>query len=249
MRLIVNADDFGLTKGVTLGILDSMEKGIVTSTTALVNSLYFEEGIKEAMARGIDAIGIHLTLTLGKPILPPEDIHSIVREDGTFYKSIKDIKGIDYNHVKKELEAQLVRFMNYFHNPTHIDGHHHFYIFDKEILNIVIELAKEYELPLRCVSSEDKEYYDLQGVKTTDNIILDFYGENISVESLIGALDNSPESITVELMCHPAFIDEELVAISTYNTLRKIEHSILVSEKINEFICASNIKLISFKEL
>jgi predicted glycoside hydrolase/deacetylase ChbG (UPF0249 family) len=56
MKLIVNADDFGITKGVALGILDSMEKGIVTETTAMVKGLYFEEGMKEAVRRGIKNI-------------------------------------------------------------------------------------------------------------------------------------------------------------------------------------------------
>lgn len=249
MRLIVNADDFGLTKGVTLGILDSMEKGIVTSTTALVNSYYFEEGINKAMVKGIEAIGIHLTLTLGKSVLPPEQIYSIVREDGTFYKSIGDIKEINYSHVKKELEAQLLKFTKHYQNPTHIDGHHHFYMFNMEILNIVIELSQKYDLPLRCVSPELKKYYSLHGVKTTDNIILDFYGENISVEALTSALNKIPGSNTAELMCHPAFVDEELMILSTYNTLRSNEYLILVSDEVKEFIYASNIELISFREL
>ena len=68
MKLIVNADDFGLTSGVTYGIYDAMCRGVVTSTTALVNGAALDHAVQ--LSRDIPelAVGMHFVLTLGRPL-------------------------------------------------------------------------------------------------------------------------------------------------------------------------------------
>ena len=65
--LIVNADDFGLTAGVSRGILDAHRKGIVTSTTVIVNRSIDPALVEQLVASGL-GVGLHLNLTLGRPI-------------------------------------------------------------------------------------------------------------------------------------------------------------------------------------
>jgi len=72
-RLIVNADDFGLTPGVSAGILDAHRHGIVTSTTVLVTADIDGEQLARARDSGI-GMGIHVNLTLGKPLTPARSL-------------------------------------------------------------------------------------------------------------------------------------------------------------------------------
>src|SRR6266481_5597169 len=83
-RLIVNADDLGLSRGITDGILFSHQQGIVTSASYMVNqpaSEYAAERLREFPTLDV---GIHLNLCQGKPVLPPSAVPTLVDSDGCF---------------------------------------------------------------------------------------------------------------------------------------------------------------------
>lgn len=247
MKLIINADDFGLTKGVSEGILDCIEKGVVTSTTAMVNGLYFQEAIEEAKKRNFKNIGIHLTLTWGKPILPVNKIQSLVDKNGCFYKRTSEDK-LNYEEVREELRAQIEKFLSTGIKPTHLDGHHHFYAFDEEILNVVLDLSNEYNLPLRGMP-ELKEHYTKKGVRSAEVFTSEFYNENAEESKLLNLILSHKQFKTVEVMCHPAYVDEDLINATSYNKLREKEFKILISDEIKQLINKENIELISYNEL
>lgn len=249
MNLIINADDFGLTKGVTLGILDSMEKGIVTETTAMVNGNCFDEGIEEAKRRGIKGIGIHLNLTWGKPVLPLNKVITLINDKGVFKKGYNELGKYSLNEIEMELKAQIERFFASGFQPTHIDGHHHFYGLYPQLMKIVIKLSKEYSLPLRFVNEEYREMYKINNIKTTSGFTSEFYGENVSEERLKEIILKYSSYDTVEIMVHPGYADEELNLISTYNSIRKKELDILTSRQMKAFIKEQRIELIGFKNL
>ncbi len=84
MRLIVNADDFGYTPGVTRGIVRAHREGIVTSTTMMANAPDTESAARAARStRSLD-VGVHLVFTYGRPLTPPEKVPSLITADGTF---------------------------------------------------------------------------------------------------------------------------------------------------------------------
>lgn len=82
MKLIVNADDFGLTDGVTLGILHAMEHGIVTSTTMMVNTPGAQAAADIARREAGLAVGLHINISLGSPLTACESL----MENGKFQK-------------------------------------------------------------------------------------------------------------------------------------------------------------------
>lgn len=248
-KVIINADDFGLTKGVSLGILDSMEKGLVTETTAMANGLYIKEAIEEAKVRGVKNIGVHLTLTWGKPILPRGEIKSIVAEEGNFHRRIDLVENINYEEVKKEFKAQIEKIISMGIVPTHLDGHHHAFAFTNEGLDVVFELAKEYSLPVRCPFIENLNYFKDNNIKTTDDMCIDFYNEGVSEDYLIKVLENAKDGEVLEIMCHPAYVDEDLINATSYNKHRAEEFRVLTSEKIKTYINENNIELIGFNEI
>ena len=86
LRLIVNADDYGRTPSVSRGILDAHLNGIVTTTTVMINL----PGALEDVRRGIEnaptlAFGVHLNLTCGKPLTPPDRVPTLIGANGWFH--------------------------------------------------------------------------------------------------------------------------------------------------------------------
>lgn len=122
MKLIVNADDFGLTDGVTYGILDAMNNGIVTSTTMMVNTPGTAKAATIARENPELAVGLHINISLGCPLT---DGFSLT-ENGTFLKP--SVIGSDerYNEEElyREMRAQYQKFLELTgRKPTHLDSH------------------------------------------------------------------------------------------------------------------------------
>ena len=122
MKLIVNADDFGLTDGVTFGILSAIERGIVTSTTMMVNMPGTQTAAEIARKAPALAIGLHINISLGNPLTRCESL----TENGKFQKP--SVIGTDDRYREEELysemRAQYSRFLELTgRRPTHIDSH------------------------------------------------------------------------------------------------------------------------------
>src|SRR6266851_10522683 len=82
--LIVNADDFGLSSGINVGIIEGFKKGILTSASIMVNAPAFDEAVELAHAHPDLGIGVHLNVLRGKAVLPPDEIPSLVDANGRF---------------------------------------------------------------------------------------------------------------------------------------------------------------------
>src|SRR5579863_6643091 len=89
-RLIVNADDFGLTAGVNRGIVEAHAAGIVTSTTLMANSTAFDDAVQLARSSPTLSVGCHLVLIDGSPLLGRDKVPSLMdpRNPGCFYQNI-----------------------------------------------------------------------------------------------------------------------------------------------------------------
>ena len=127
-RLIVNADDLGLSPGVNRGILEAHLRGVVSSSTLMVNmpSALSGAALVRAEAPRL-GLGLHLNLSHGRPLLPPEEVPSLVRADGRFVSVSRGLASARCWHpkeVRAELEAQLARFGELTGGlPDHLDSH------------------------------------------------------------------------------------------------------------------------------
>lgn len=150
MKLIVNADDYGITMRVSEGILHGMKQGLITDTSALVNSVHFEKSSVMALEAGITAMGVHLNLTFMAPVLEASAVQSIVDKSGRFYRKPGLIPAsYDPGEVRTELKAQIEKFLASGLKLNHLDTHHGVSIKDTQILDLVMELAREYNVPMR----------------------------------------------------------------------------------------------------
>src|ERR1700744_6112728 len=88
-RLIINADDFGLTRGVNRAIAELHDAGVITSATLMANGAAFDDAVATARARPTLAIGCHIVLVDGTPVSDPATIPTLLGPDRrTFHNSL-----------------------------------------------------------------------------------------------------------------------------------------------------------------
>jgi len=151
-RLIVNADDFGRSPGICAGIEEAHRRGIVTSTTALMNSPGVAEALRTLHERcPALGLGVHLNLTLGRPLLG-ERVSSLTRSDGTFHPLETFLAAsfeMHLHEVRAELQAQIEAFLATGVPLDHLDCHQHVVVLCPPFFQIFLDLAAGHEVPIR----------------------------------------------------------------------------------------------------
>ena len=111
IKLIVRADDFGNSWGRSTGIIKAHKEGIVTSTSIMVPSQFFEESVQLCKANPTLAVGIHITLvaTRTRSVLSPDLVPSILTPEGFFYESMDELDKANpkAEEIEKEIRAQV----------------------------------------------------------------------------------------------------------------------------------------------
>lgn len=154
-QLIVNADDLGRAPGVNRGIIDAHRKGIVTSTTIMINLPDAADALELARAEAPNlGIGLHLNLTAGRPVLPAARVPSLVDGDGRFHHIstwAAAMERFNAEELRAELEAQFDTFVRLAARaPDHLDAHHHATYLHPAALRVMFELAIAHGLPIRA---------------------------------------------------------------------------------------------------
>jgi len=133
-RLIVNADDLGLTKAVTDGIFAAHEAGVLTSTSMMVNQPATDYAVAQLHKYPKLGVGIHLNICQGRPTLPAEQVPSLVAENGEFLRP--DIIARKFSNwavssaeLEAEYRAQIQAAKALGIELTHADSHHHMHLF------------------------------------------------------------------------------------------------------------------------
>lgn len=130
-RLIVNADDFGLTPGVNRAILAAHTRGIVTSATLMANMPAFAEAVALAQQHPTLGVGLHFNLTQGRPVAAPQRVPSLLNAQGEFLGTSTKLAQRSWRgqlnaaDIETELRAQLERLQAAGIKITHVDSHKH----------------------------------------------------------------------------------------------------------------------------
>lgn len=239
MYLIMNADDFGMTKSVNDGIIYAYQNGIIRSTTAMCNMPYLKEAaVLKKQNPGL-GVGLHLTISAGDPLLKTHK--TLVDQNGSFYHKssiIREKTDMDPKEVSAEFEAQIQMFIDTFGClPDHIDGHHGCIMFD-HIWPCTKKLADQYGLRIRR-KTDPILYYDY------------FYQDKVNAghfkEVIKRYLDK--DAYGLEIGCHPGFVDYELYKGSSYNIQRLHEIEVLTDKNIMSFLEENKIILSSYSDI
>jgi predicted glycoside hydrolase/deacetylase ChbG (UPF0249 family) len=244
-RLIVNADDFGLTSGVSEGILEAHRHGIVTSTTMLVNRP-IARAVLDRLADSDLGVGLHVNLTLGRPLTRAS---SLTGADGQFVREPVVVAArARPADVVREIAAQIEAFERLLGRPPdHLDSHHHVGM-SEPIRTALLEAGRALAVPVRSPDATARAAARSAGVRTPDRF---FGGAGPDAYWTIGRalrhLRELPPG-TAEFMTHPGHFDAAL-AYSRYGRQRETELIGLGSPTVRAAATSLGIHLITFRHL
>ena len=230
-KVIINADDFGLTPEVNKGVIKAFKEGIVTSASVLSVGRAFVEAVQRAIQHEGLGVGIHLCLTEEIPVLDRVKVPTLVQENGCFLGNWKELLfrlgsgRISLSEVEAELDAQIRKVIDSGIVPTHIDSHQYIHLFPF-ISDIVIHLADKYKirrircpnerLRFQCLSfsglwkrmffslalSRVKSKLKRNGFPNADHFWGAYSSGKLDLGVLTGYFENLSNGVS-EIVCHP----------------------------------------------
>lgn len=240
-KIIVNADDFGLSRAVNYGIVDAFRNGILTSTTLMMNTPGLDHGVELSRQYPDLKVGLHLNIALGHPLTGGK---TLVGDNGEFIKpkNLKPDHFFDEEEVYHEIEAQYDRFVSMMgKKPSHLDSH----LFTTDSNHVMekcaIRLAETYHLPLRN--------HDIEGFRHVRFVQFRTYQAEVGSNYVYDNIDDIVKYDYTEIMTHPAYMDSFVMNKSSYNLKRLEELDFLTSERTKQMIRDYKIELISYEDV
>ena len=228
-RLIVNADDFGLSSGINRGIIEACERGIVTSASLMVRADAAKSAAEYARNGRRLSVGLHL------------DLGEWIYRDGAWTPLYQVVDAEDETAVENEVRRQLDAFSDLMRQPpTHLDSHQHAHR-DDPLRSIATRMARELDVPLRhfCPAVRYCGHFYGQTAKGEP------MSEAIRVEALLALFRSLGAGIT-ELACHPGYADD---ARTTYRGERANEVATLCDSRVRRLLSAERIELADFSSV
>jgi predicted glycoside hydrolase/deacetylase ChbG (UPF0249 family) len=228
-RLIVNADDFGQSAGITRGIIHAAEHGLVTSTSLMVRGRDADAAAAYAKRHPRLSVGLHV------------DLGEWSCRDGAWelVYGVTDLD--DSDTVRTELERQLESFRDLVGmTPSHIDFHQHIHL-REPVRSVSLELATVLNIPLRHFCSHVRYCGGFYG-RTAEGAPLP---ELITPTALVGLIEGLPPGIS-EVSCHPAFEVD-------FDTVYRYERALELATLCDPFVLAApegaGVRLCSFHDV
>lgn len=238
-KVIINADDFGLTRSINRGIIEAHKSGIVTSASIMANMPAFQDAVSLAMQNVSLGVGVHLNIVRGKPILPASKISALIDKRGYFYNFHTVLRKLflgrfNLDDIRKEFRAQIGAVIDSGLTPTHLDTEKHIHSFP-QIAGILINLAKEFKIfkirSFRQNSIFAKNFphavFDVKNYKILflgymqKNHYKYFAMNNIRTPDCFYSITENKTMLTrillslgkgvSEIVCHPGYFSRELV--------------------------------------
>lgn len=268
MKLLVQGDDFGFTKGVTLGIIDAIEHGVLRNTGLFTNMP--SAILAAAYIRNNDraCFGIDFNLVSGRPVCDPQDVPDLVDANGEFIRSgarLKDprfksaegrIAMFPYDQVYREIRAQYDRFILLCgRKPGYLHGH---------------SLSHEnYEKAIRQVAQEEglfysKDIHAQKGVRSLFDVINTHPKDPAKVKKVFDPMDQLNKTPLENVFAHqdyllageyamvgghPGFVDDELMGLTTLSLERIKDHAMMVDPRFKQWINDHHVELITYYDL
>ena len=273
IQLIINADDYGRTPGVSAGIRSAHLQGIVTSTTAMMNMPGIETALEQTQKDCPNlGLGVHLVLTSGRPLLPTSRVPSLTGGLDHFPSAngfLDYLTDINPEQVRGEWDAQVQKFIHLTgKKPDHLDSHHHTSYFTPALFEIMLEIARELDCAIRPPLAEGGSDLPIDlppelgqqamdflppllsrfNPRRPDNFFSSFYDKSATLDNLLGIISSLPAG-TSEIMCHPGIADQELLSGSSYSLQRENELGLLIDPTVSTFIMEQDIHLINYSQL
>ena len=218
--LIVNCDDLGKSHASNVGVYQALREGAATSASLMVPCPWAREAASRY--RGED-VGVHLTLNAEYDLYrwgPITHAPSLLDGDGGFPRTLVDLwDHADVDEVRKECRAQLDRAIYWGFDVSHLDSHHAALELRPEFFDVYLELAADYQLPLRVgdASTERTVGFPFRELAAEEGVIFPDHCVRVrgsgSRRAIEAALVDLPPGVT-EVHLHPASDTAELRSLA-----------------------------------
>lgn len=277
-QLIINADDFGRHNLINRAVQDAFQKGCLRSATIMAGGIAFDDAVKKARSLNGLGVGIHLTLANGNPILPPNEIPTLVTADGKFHDNHAAFlklylqKKINLDEVRAELAAQIEKVKRADLNLTHVDSHQHLHHVPC-IIDIVLDLADA--AGIHAIRISDTKIFEgefggvgqfigrlgltslakfaaVKAHKKNFNYPNHFTGivagESVTEKFMLNLIDKLKDG-TTEVMLHPGRSNEVLKDFCKWEHDFEAELDAVTSPKVLKLLADKNISAVNFAAL
>ena len=275
-RLIINADDFGISRSVNDGIFEAARAGGITSTSLMVNLPDSADAVARARQCSRISVGLHFNLTVGNALTGPSSLTQ--GQTAEFYPLSRLLAAaalgmIDENDIERECLAQIDRMTRAGFPPTHLDSHRHIHT-HPSIYPSVLRAVQARRIPHLRIPCEPLDVNaGALGATVKKSLLLlsarrsrrssndsrstaspaditGFVGISLHGGSTFGdrlfALVRDLPAGTTELMTHPGYADADLAKRDNYTVEREIELKVLCSGEFHDVLRDSRVALANF---
>ena len=276
-HLIVNADDFGYTRGVNRGIVEGFQRGIVTSTSLMANGAAFDDAVALVKAHPDLDVGCHINLVEGTPVSPRSHAARLLGTDERFHNLSGLVARLASGYIRaadldRECSAQIERLLQAGIQPSHLDSHKHTHL-HPQVAAAVARAAKRYSIgwvrrPFESLVTRSVPFFRTivgrslnlfsapfarrmaaEGIRMPDS----FTGFGLTGFWTRRAMEETIAALpagTTELMCHPGYCDAELDSCPTrLKRQRATELEILTIPSWKEMLERLGVTLRGFRDI
>ncbi len=268
MKMMIQADDYGITRAVADGIVACAKEGMMTQTGFFTNMPWAEYCAEKAKEAPNLLLGQDLNLSTGSPVTSPELIPSLVQPNGAFLTSSmhKKLDQTDPHHAKYEeayleYDNQVKRFIELTGKlPGYIGGHAWESDETRRALNDICEkygvvnlikvlnFSLENDLEMkwaRPIQREDGRW-EFNVLTQSENDPLAWFKEGRFDDVLNKALQSDEVFM---LHTHAGYLDRDLLSLSSYNMLRAMEAGFLMSDELKRWVRENNVELVNIQDV
>ena len=276
--IIINADDFGRHAEINRAVEEGLVHGCLRSATVMPGGAAFAGAIDIARRHEELGLGVHFTLVDGHPILPPEEIPSLVGSEGDFLPDHTALLkrylkgGVNLEEVRRELAAQLQKIEATGIPISHVDSHQHMHTLPG-IIDIVLDLAAR--AGIRAVRTPRTPLFagafgglgqlvgrlglstlarlaackaHRRGLLTPDNFAGIVAGEAVSEGELLHLIAHLPQG-TTEVMMHPGTKNDVLQEDSGWQHDFESELAAILSPRVEAALRKAEVEPVNFRHL
>lgn len=269
-KLIINADDFGMKEEVNRAICELYELGVVSSTSCMTNMPAWPQAAEYLRQHPEFGAGVHLVFNDGNPVLPAKKVPAIVGNDGQFLEDQQIMWGFrpgTNRQLRDEFRAQINRYIqDVGAPPDHLDNHCSVSYIRPDRFKVTLEMAQEYDLPIRAPFGDDLEEMapilserndkpvwfirslgglyrrssDRSGIRRPNTFLSHFsFTGNRTAESLLTIMDELQEGWITELLTHPGYDGD----------WREQETQALLDPRVRQRLAEPDIELVNFSSV